>query len=125
MKRPLIIYPIKQQQNKLRKKTKERHQKKLDNLLINKLINDGIRRSPNQTIKNLSDIELIDDEIVVLILGLTHGLFIRTKENEMTAVMEDIYDQFVHQDFLKKDNASVHRVQTALELFSYSYLSRF
>ena len=41
MKATLVIYSIKQQQNKLYKKMKERHQKKLDNLKINKRVNDG------------------------------------------------------------------------------------
>ena len=41
MKGTLVIYSIKQQQNKLCKKMKGRHQKKLDNLKINKHANDG------------------------------------------------------------------------------------
>ena len=42
MKGTLVIYSIKQQENKLCKKTKGIHQNKLDNLVINKRINDGI-----------------------------------------------------------------------------------
>ena len=61
MKGTLVIYSIKQQQNKLCKKMKERHQKKFDNLVINKRINDGLRKIPNQTITNLSNIELNDN----------------------------------------------------------------
>ena len=48
---------------------KERHQKKLDNLKINKGVNDGKWKNPNQIITNLSDIELNDEEIAVLKLG--------------------------------------------------------
>ena len=48
---------------------KERHQKKLDNLKINKHVNDGKWKNPNQIITNLSDIELNDEEIAVLKLG--------------------------------------------------------
>ena len=44
------------------------HQKKLDDLVINERINDGIRKNLNQTITNMSDIELNDDEIAVLFL---------------------------------------------------------
>ena len=44
------------------------HQKKLDDLVINERINDGILKNLNQTITNLSDIELNDDEIAVLFL---------------------------------------------------------
>ena len=69
MKATLVIYSIKQQQNKLCKKMKERHQKKLDNLKINKRVNDGKWKNPNQIITNLSDIELNDEEIAVLKLG--------------------------------------------------------
>ena len=58
MKATLVIYSIKQQQNKLCKKT---HHKKLDNLVIYKRINDGTRKNPNETITHLSDIELNDD----------------------------------------------------------------
>ena len=44
---------------------------------MNKRINDGIRKNPNQTKTNLSGIGLNDDEIAVFKLGLKHGLFIR------------------------------------------------
>ena len=118
----LVIFSIKQPQNKLSKKMKERHQKKLDYLVINKRLNNGIRKNPNQAITNLSNIELNNDKIAVLKPDLKHGSLIRPKENEMLAVMEDIYDQIVHQDLLMKDNVSKHRVQTALKSFTYSYL---
>ena len=91
--------------------------------MINKHINDGIRKNPNEVITNLSDTELNDDEIAVLKLGLKHDLFIRPKKNEMIAVMEDIYDQFVRQDRLNKDNISKFFVKTALKSFTYSYLN--
>ena len=70
MKGTLVIYSIKQQQNKLCWKTEVRYQKKLDNPVINKRINDGIRKNPNQIIRNLSDIELNDDEIALLKFSL-------------------------------------------------------
>ena len=70
----------------------------------------------------MSDVELNDDDIAVMKLGLKHRLFVRPKENEMIAVLVDIYDQSVRQDLLKKDNISKHRVQTSLKSFTYSYL---
>ena len=70
----------------------------------------------------MSDIALYYDEIPVLKFGLKHGLFIRPKENEMVPVVEDIYDQIVRQDLLKKDSISKHRVKTARKSFTYSYL---
>lgn len=56
MERTLVVCPIKQQQNNVCDKVKERHQKKRDNLAIIKRINDGIQRNTSQAIKNLSDI---------------------------------------------------------------------
>ena len=58
----------------------------------------------------------------MLKFGLKHGLFIRPKENEMTAVIEDTYNQIVRQDISKKDNISKHHVQQALKSFTYSYV---
>ena len=45
---------IKQQLKKLCKNIKERHQIKFDNHVINKGINDGIRKNPNETITSLN-----------------------------------------------------------------------
>ena len=78
MKGTLVIYSIKQQQNKLCWKKEVRHQKQLDNLVINKRINDGIRKNPNQIITNLSDIELNDDEIALLKLSLKTWVIYQT-----------------------------------------------
>ena len=57
----MFFYSIKLQQNKLCKTTQERHQKKLLHLGINKRINGGIRKNPNQIITNLLDTEINDD----------------------------------------------------------------
>ena len=40
----------------------------------------------------------------------------------MIVLMEDIYDQIFWQDLIKKDNIPKHRLQTALNSLSYSYL---
>ena len=69
MKGTFVIYSIKQQHNRLCEKMKDKYQKKLDNLVINKRINSGIRKNPYQTTINLSDTELNDDEIAVLRFG--------------------------------------------------------
>ena len=52
---------IKQQQNKFCNKTKERHQKKLDNFVIYK--RRWHTKNLNQTITNLSVIELNNDKL--------------------------------------------------------------
>ena len=46
IKGKLIIYFIKRQQDKLYGKTKLRHQEKLDSLVTNKRINEGIHLNP-------------------------------------------------------------------------------
>ena len=46
MKGKLVIYSIKRQQDDLCGKTKLKHQEKLDSLLINKRINEGIHLNP-------------------------------------------------------------------------------
>ena len=40
----------------------------------------------------------------------------------MIVLMEDIYDQIFCQDLIKKDNIPKHRLQTAVNSLSYSYL---
>ena len=72
MKGDLVIYSIKRKQNKLCVKAKIRHTKGNDNLIINKRINKGIRKNPNKSISNLSDIELTDSEISILNFGLKY-----------------------------------------------------
>ena len=114
MRGNLIICFIKRQQDKLCVKTKTRHEKKLDSLIINKHINEGIHQNPNRIITTFSDIALNDNEVSVLKLGLKHDILIRPKEKEMTVIMEDIYDQIVRKDLSKKDNISKYRLKLHL-----------
>ena len=58
----------------------------------------------------------------VLKLGLKHGILIRIKEGEIGVILEDLYEQIVRQDLLKKDNISKHCMQTAFRSFTCSYL---
>ena len=55
----------------------------------------------------------------VLKLGLKHGILIRIKESEIVVIMEDLYEQIVRQDPLKKDNISKYCIQTAFSSFTY------
>ena len=71
----------------MREKKKNNIKKNFENPQTNKRINDCIRKTPNETMTKLSDIELNDEEITVLKFNLKYGLFIRPKENEMIAVM--------------------------------------
>ena len=122
MKGNWMIYSIKRQQDKLCAKTKLRHQKKLDSLVINKRINEGIHQNPNRIITNLSDIQLNDNEIILLKLGSELGILIRPKKSEIGVIMGNIYDQIVRQNLLKKD-ISKQCVQTAIKSFTYSYFN--
>ena len=54
----MIFYSIQQQQSKLCNKIKSRHQKKLDNLVVNKRLDNRIHPTPNNLITNLSKKEL-------------------------------------------------------------------
>ena len=65
---------------------------------------------------------MTNEEILLLKLGLKHGLLIRPTESETITIMEDIYGQIVRQNVMKDDNISKHRIQTALESFTYAYL---
>ena len=65
MKGKLIIFSINRLQNSICSQTKERHQKKLDVLVVNKRIMDGVKPNPNSVITNLTDFELTSEEVDV------------------------------------------------------------
>ena len=89
----MILFSVKRLQSNRCKIVLARHEKKLDALVINKRIHDGVNNNPNSIITNLSNAELNEDEICVLKVGLKHGLLIRPCESEVIVVMEDVYDQ--------------------------------
>ncbi|MEO0683799.1 MAG: hypothetical protein AAFY76_01795 [Cyanobacteria bacterium J06649_11] len=93
MKRNLILFSINRLQNNISAETSQRHQNKLDTLIVNKHIIDGIKPNPNTLVTNLTDFELTVEELEVLNLGLKHGILLRPQEAEMFSVVEDIYDQ--------------------------------
>ena len=53
---------------------------------------------------------------------MKHGLLVRLKESETTAVVEDVCNQIIQRNALKDKHFAKHRVQTALKSFTYSYL---
>ena len=101
---------------------KEKHQKKLDPIIVNKTIRDGIKKNPNTSITNLTDMELTESELSVLKYGLKHRLLTRPKESEMVAIAENISDQVSRNDVLKENHISKHRLQIALKAFTYNCL---
>lgn len=100
----------------------QRHQKKHDNLIIEKRLHECTQRNPNKIITNLTNIVLTQDEISVLELGLKHGILLRPKEPEMIAIVENIWEQIDKHNIIKNDNISKARAQTALKSFTYNCL---
>ena len=98
------------------------HQKKYDNLLIEKCLQDGIQQNPNKIITNLTNINPSNDEISGLELGLKHGVLMWPKEPEMIAIVENIWEQIQNHNILKNDHISKVRAKTPLKCFVYNYL---
>ncbi|XP_066924963.1 uncharacterized protein [Clytia hemisphaerica] len=122
MKYKLILFSVNRLQDNICKTTKTRHEKKLDALIINKRVFDGIAPNPNSLITNLTDFELNEKEIEVLRLGLKHGILLRPNESEMIVIAEDIWNQINSKNALQDKHFTKHRVQTALKSFTYNYL---
>ena len=96
-------------------------EKKLDALITNKRIHDGVNNNSNSIITNLSNVELNRDQNRFPKVELKPDLLIRPHESEMIEIMEDIYDEILKQNILKDDHIYRHRAQTALKAFTYNY----
>ena len=101
---------------------KEKHQKKLDAIIVNKAIRGGIKENPNSIITNLTDVQLTESEASFLKYGLKHGLLTQPKESEMVGIIEDISDQILRNDILKEDHISKHLLEGALKFLTDNYL---
>ena len=84
-----IIYSLNRLQNPKTSIIEKRHQKKY-NLLTEKRLQDGIQQNLKTIMTNLTNINLSNDEISVLDFGLKHGVLMRPKEPEMTAIVENV-----------------------------------
>ena len=124
MKYHSILFSINRLQSQKTQLIELRHQKKHDNLIIEKRLCDCTQRNPNpnKTITNLTNITLTQDEISVLKLGLKHGVLLRPKEPEMIAIAENVWKQIEKHNILKDNHISKVRAQTALQSFSYNCL---
>ena len=67
------------------------HKKKSDALIISKWTHHGVSNNPN-SIANLLNVELNEDEISFLKVGLKYVLLMRPHEDEKIVIIEDIYD---------------------------------
>ena len=120
MKGQIILFSINRMQSKRYDYIKEKHQKKLNTITVNKTIRDGIKKNPNSIITNLTDMELTESEASVIKYSLKHGSLTRPKESEMVVIVEDIWDQILQNDVLKEDHISKHRLRTVLKAFTYN-----
>ena len=86
------------------------------------MFNFRIKENQNKIITNLTNIDLSNDEISVLELGLKHGLLTRPKELKMIAIVENVREQIQNQGVLKNNHISKVRAIAALKSFTYNYL---
>ena len=84
--------------------------------------NCSIEQNPNKIITKLKKINLSNDEISVVELGLKHGVLMRPKEPEIIAIVENVWEQIQNHGILKNDPISKVRAKTALKYFAYNYL---
>ena len=62
------------------------HNKKLDALIFEKKMKDGLHNNPNDLITNLTGRILLDVEVEILKCGLKHGIATRPSEPEMMII---------------------------------------
>ena len=99
-----------------------RHNNKLDKLIVEKRMKDGISSNPNDVITNLSGKALSGSDVEVLKLGLKHGIALRPREEEMIVIAESIWDQICSKNICEDDLISKSRAKIALKAFTFSYL---
>ena len=102
-------------------RVKERQNKKLDSLIVEKNIQDGLQNNPNNLISNLTGKTLSDTGIEILKYDLKHGIATRPSEEEMIVIAENTWDQ-IGQKGLCNHLMKRERVKTALRAFTYSYI---
>ena len=66
MKGQIILFSINRMQSKPCHYIKENHQKKLDVIIVNTRIRDGIKKNHSSIVTNLTDMELTESEVSVL-----------------------------------------------------------
>ena len=99
-----------------------RHERKFNNLIMEKRIQEGISNNPNELITNLTNVTLSNNKIEILKYGLKHGVVTRPREPEMIVIMEDFYEQILQHNAIKDDHISQERLKTALKAFTFNYL---
>ena len=101
MKCQVFKYSIKRLIDNDREKVKKRHEKKLDKLIVEKALKDGVHKNPNPLITNLTEETLSKDEIEVLTFGLNHGVALRPREDEILPLIEGFYSKVKSLNVIK------------------------
>ena len=122
MKYCIFQISIRRNTDKMREKVMQRHQKKLDRLLVEKAMKDGTTKNPNKLITNLTDIELTKEEVDILTLGLNHGLALRPREDEILPAIEGLFCRIKESNIIKSNYMATERVKYALRSFAYNIL---
>ena len=83
---------------------------------------EGTAKNPNKLITNLADIELSNEEVEILTLGLNHGLALRPREEEIIPAIEGLFYRLKESNVIKKNYMATERVKYALRSFAYNIL---
>ena len=105
-------------------KIEKRHSKKLDALIFEKKMKDGLHNNPNDLTTNLTGRILSDIEVEILKCGLKHRIARQQSEPEKMVIAEDIWNQ-IENNGLCENPMKKERVKTALSAFTYSYVDIF
>ena len=99
-----------------------RHERKFNNLIMEKRIQEGISNNPNEFITNLTNVTLSNNEIEILQYGVKHGVATRPRESEMIVIVEDIYEPILRHNAIIDDHILQERLKTTLKAFTFNYL---
>ena len=122
MKYNVFKFSIRRLVDNARVKIKQRHDKKLDKLIVEKALLDGTTRNPNKLITNLTEEILTKEEIEVLTFGMNHGIALRPREEDILPVMEGFYERIKQMDVIKKTHMATERIKYALRSFAYNVI---
>ena len=87
MKQSLIKFSINRLTSNKLVEIKVRHDRKFNNFIMEKRIQEGVHNNPND-LTNLTNVILSNNKIEILKYGLKHDLAIRPKESEMIVIMD-------------------------------------
>ena len=90
--------------NTYKNKTETTHEKKFNDLYMNKQKEEGVKENPNNTIWNLTTRVLSNEEYQVLCYGLNH---IERAKNSLRALAFSLIDLDIYQVFKHKKKLEV------------------